>query len=96
MQYDDFCALSSDEFRAVYKQWDEMREAESQERWEQVRLHAAIVIQPHSKKKVEPGKILKFPWDGKKKKRGGSSQPSKEESKKRFEAIMARVKTTEA
>lgn len=54
---------------------------------------AAIVIQPHLKKKVTPQKLLPFPWEGAtKKQRGKAQQLTAAESLKRFEELAKKIK----
>lgn len=54
--------------------------------WERMRLTVSLLLQPHSKIKIEPDKILKFPWDveGQNKK----PLPTKEEARMRFERLI--------
>ena len=55
---------------------------------------AAIVIQPHLKKKVTPQKLLPLPWESTtKKQRGKAQQLTVAESLKRFEELAKRTET---
>lgn len=51
---------------------------------------AAIVIQPHCKKKITPQKLLPFPWESKKK--ADRPMPTAEEDKARLESLLKRIK----
>ena len=59
------------EFECVYKEYQETREAAYKDDWARMRMLAAIVIQPHLKRKITPEKLLPFPWE---KRRGESSR----------------------
>lgn len=48
---------------------------------------AAITIQPHVKGSLTPQKVLPFPWE-KKKPMQKAPAVSKEEAKRRFEAVL--------
>ena len=53
---------------------------------------AAIVIQPHLKKKVTPQKLLPLPWESAtKKQRGKTQQLTAAESLKRFEELAKKI-----
>lgn len=71
MSLDDFCRMSPDEFGAVCDAFNRRSESEERAKWERMRLHAAITIQPHVTKKISPEELLRFPWDEKKEPRKG-------------------------
>lgn len=89
MSYDDFCRLTPDEFEQVCKAFAERHENNEQAEWERMRMLATITIQPHVKNKITPDKLLPFPWERK----NSKPLPTAEESKKRFEALVARRRT---
>lgn len=69
-----------------------MTEGQNREAWERARTVAAIIIQPHVKKKITPKQLLPLPWDKKTKTdRGEASQLTAEEKKKRFEELAHRL-----
>ena len=51
---------------------------------------AAITIQPHTKKKITPEKLLPFPWE--KKNKADRPIPSAKEDKARLESLLKRIK----
>ena len=61
--------------------------------WERMRLLAAIVIQPHVKKKLTPEKLLPLPWDRKRRKAAQSDEPqlTKEQKHERFKDLLHRL-----
>lgn len=70
-----------------------MQDAGYKDDWERMRMLAAIVIQPHLKRKVTPQKLLPFPWeDTAKSVRCDTRQPTAAESLKRFEELAERAK----
>ena len=92
MSYDDFCRLTPDEFWHVCKAFADYAEADSRGEWERMRMLAAITVQPHVKGRVTPQKLLPLPWE--KPRKSKTEKPvSKEESKRRFEALLERVKS---
>ncbi len=90
MSYDDFCRLTPGEFEAICGAFYDKEESKRRDDWERMRLLAAIVIQPHVKKKLTPKSLLPFNWD--KKKAADKPLLSKEESRKRFLELMAKQK----
>lgn len=52
--------------------------------WERMRMLATIIIQPHIKGKMTPGKLLPFPWE---KHKTEAPQVSAAEARKRFERL---------
>jgi len=90
-----------DEYAAVCEAYHDHEETLLHDQWERMRLLATITIQPHVKGKVTPERLLPFPWDSSGLGHGNnraetkktSPRPvSKEEDKKRFEALMKRMK----
>lgn len=67
-----------------------MREEDVKSEWERMRLTVSLLLQPHSKKKLEPDKVLRFPWDVEVQNK--KPLPTKEEARMRFEALTARTK----
>ncbi len=63
MSYDDFCRLRPTEFAAVCKAYNDTRMALFHDGWERARTVAAITVQPHTKKKITPKRLLPLPWD---------------------------------
>ena len=51
---------------------------------------AAITIQPHTKKKVTPEKLLPLPWE--KKSKADHKLPTAKEDKARLESLLKRIK----
>lgn len=91
MSYDDFCNCVVEEFESIASKFEEAREAEYREAWERMRLHAAYVMQPHCKNRLNPKKILPLPWDKvvpKKKTR----VVSEAEDKKALERLIQKMK----
>lgn len=63
LSYNDFCGLSLEEFGEVVKAYSEGQEDTTRGDWERMRMLAAITIQPHTKTKITPKKLLPLPWD---------------------------------
>lgn len=89
MSYDDFCRCTPEEFKATTEAWNEMREAEERSSWERMRLLATITIQPHVRSRLTATKLLPFPWDKGQEEKRKAAIPTKEESRKRMERLVA-------
>ena len=88
LSYDDFCRLTPTEFEHIYKAYSDKEDADYKDAWGRMRLAATVLLQPHTKKKITPEKVIIFPWEKK------SSAPviSKEQDKERLEKLMARIR----
>lgn len=88
LSYDDFCRLTPVEFEHVYKEYRDKLEIDRKDDWARMRMLAAIVVQPHLKKKITPQQLLPFPWEGADRKpKAGVRQPTAAESLERFEEL---------
>lgn len=63
MSVDDFLGMDTDEFDAVAKGFSSHEEQIEREKWERMRLLGLMAVQPWSKKKLTPEKLLPLPWD---------------------------------
>ena len=63
MSRKDFCRMSPEEFCHAAQAHRDEQERLSRERWEIMRMEAAILIQPHVKNRLTPKKLLPFPWE---------------------------------
>ena len=92
MPYNDFCALTPEEFSHIYKAYSEERTAQYQDSWERMRMLAAITIQPYVKKGLTNDYILACPWEEKKPEHTKAAPAvSKEDALKRFEEVLGKV-----
>ena len=92
MPYNDFCAITPEEFNNIYRAYSEERTAHYQDSWERMRMFATIIIQPYAKKGLTPQKLLSFPWEKKKPEHTkGAPAVSKEDALKRFEEVLGKV-----
>lgn len=57
------CKADGVEFVHVYEAYREQRDADRKDCKERARLMAAILIQPHLRKRVSPRQLLRLPWD---------------------------------
>lgn len=85
-----FWAMSIEEFTLANKAWQEQEEQRIEGEWERMRVAAAILIQPHIKKKITADKLLPLPWDRKKIPHQAAPHQSKAESDRRAEELMKR------
>ncbi|MDE6380674.1 MAG: hypothetical protein K2L11_09390 [Muribaculaceae bacterium] len=88
LSFGDFCRLTFGEFEAVMKAHNEAETIRQQGEWERMRLHAAMTMQPHCKRKLDPRKLLPFEWEKKGPDVTKSAVLSKDEAK---EAFMRRI-----
>lgn len=87
LSFYDFCICTPDEFDAIYTAWRDMRDSDTQDAWERMRLLATITVQPHTKAKIKAHTLLPLPWD-KKKKKSEAEDLTYEERKRRAEAAL--------
>lgn len=92
LTYDGFCDLTPEEFSCIYRAYSEEREAQYRDRWERMRVLAAICVSPYSKKGTSPHKLLPLPWDGERTKATKDApKVTKEDALKQFEKVLAKV-----
>ena len=91
LSYDDFCRLTPEEFSCCCKAYNDKLDADREDEWKRMRMLATIAIQPHIKNKLTPEKLLPLPWD-RKEKHAEVPQLSKEDSKARYAALMAKMR----
>ena len=92
MSFDDFCKCTFEEFESICRSWREMTDSLERDAWERSRTMAAIIIQPHVKKKITPRQLLPLPWDKKKAiPRSEAPELTAEERRKRFEEVARRL-----
>jgi hypothetical protein len=91
LSYDDFCRLTPVEFEYIYKEYQDKRESDYKDEWGRMRMLAAIVIQPHVKQRVTPGKLLPFPWESPAEQHKKAPELTAAESLKRFEELAKKV-----
>ena len=63
MSVDDFCQCTPLEFQAVYEGWAEAEKRRERAAWERTRLLCTTMLQPYSKKRLEPQDVMRFAWD---------------------------------
>lgn len=59
----DFEALTYEEFEAVAEAHRQAAEERERGAWERARTVAAIVIQPHVRRRLTPAQLLPLSWD---------------------------------
>lgn len=95
LRYEDFCDLTPDEFTHIYRAYSNEREAQYKDKWERMRMLAAITIQPYAKGKLTPHGLLPFPWDTESRQKPRNTAPtehiSKEDALQRFEEVLEKV-----
>ena len=81
------------EFESICKAYHDQREAEYQDGWERTRAIIVATLRPHMKGRPTAQKVYPLPWDKAKKKpqKSGAKPLTAEESKARFEKLVARV-----
>nr|DAQ03552.1 MAG TPA: hypothetical protein [Caudoviricetes sp.] len=91
LSFDDFCGCTPEEFESICEAYHDQREADYKDEWERMRMLAAIVIQPHVKQRVTPGKLLPFPWENPAGQHKKAPELTAAESLKRFEELAKKV-----
>lgn len=90
ISFDDFCRCTMEELEAIFKSWRETKEEDNKGKWERMRLHAVMVMQPHCKKKLNPHQILPFPWEKRPLRKKDAPVVDKATAKRRFEELAKR------
>lgn len=73
----------------MYTSWAERETQLQQAEWERMRMLATITIQPHCRKKLTPGQLLKFPWE---KRKESKNIVSRDIGRERFEKLLDKLK----
>lgn len=96
LSFDDFCRCTPKEFESICKAYHDQREADYRDRWERTRAIVVAAVRPHVKGKPTAHKIYPLPWDNERGPRKNAPKPlTAEESKARFEKLVARIKNAE-
>lgn len=88
MGLDDFCRCTPSEFTATWEAWSEREQQAERGCWERLRMECLCMLQPWSKKRLEPRDVMELPWDESAKEEKGE-ELSKEEIKRRFRETKA-------
>lgn len=92
MSMDDFCRCAPSEFYAAYEAWGEARERRERGEWERTRMQSLCMLQLYSKKRLEPGDVMRFPWEESKKKGAENKKSiSREELMERYRLARERA-----
>ena len=83
MSMDDFCRCTPSEFYATWSAWNDMRQARERGEWERMRMECLCTLQPYSKKTLEAGDIMEFPWE-KEQKSEETKEMDKDETMRRY------------
>jgi hypothetical protein len=59
----DFLDLTPFEFQQAHKAWLEVQTLQYRAQWEQTRWLAAVVVQPHAKRRLRPADLIRFNWE---------------------------------
>ena len=84
MTVDDFCRCTPLEFKAVYDGWMESEQRRERAAWERTRMQCTTMLQPYSRRKLDPQDVLHFAWDNQ------GEEPEKlsvKEIRERFEKV---------
>ena len=91
MPYNDFCAITPEEFSYIYNAYNEKQQELYKDNWERMRMLAYIGIQPYAKKGLTPHKLLPFSWDVMTHQSPKVDYISKDEALRMFEKTMERI-----
>ncbi len=65
-----------------------MKDSQNRQEWERSRLMAAILVQPHVKKKITPKNLIPLPWDKSPERKIDAARLSPQERQQRFEHLI--------
>ncbi len=83
LDYNTFCKLTPREFRSIYAKWQENKNKEFKEKWEQTRFVAYWSAKNCLKPELSIENFLPFKWDNKRR----SKSKRKVRDPKRFEKL---------
>lgn len=63
MSLTDFFLVTPFEFKVIVDSFNNYNSDKQKERWEQTRYLATCILQPYSKDRINPKRLLPFPWD---------------------------------
>lgn len=63
MGLDDFCRLTPSQFAEVVRQHSRHTQEREHAEWERTRMTCMCLLQPHSKSRLKPTDIMRFPWE---------------------------------
>ena len=86
MSVDDFCQCTPLEFQAVYQAWADAEQRRERSAWERTRMLCTTMLQPYSKKRLEPQDVMRFAWD-REMQNAESEKLSAKEIRERFEKV---------
>lgn len=89
MSMRDFECMTPEEFRAVVISRVKNDEIEEKREWERLRTAVTILLQPHSKKRLEARDVIKFPWENVKSK--STEKKGERSSVSRFKELTKRI-----
>ena len=84
MSVDDFCRCTPAEFRAVADAWRRAEERRERSGWERTRMQCLCMLQPYSRRRMEPRDVMRFPWDAEESQR---EKLTTKEIRERFERV---------
>lgn len=86
----DFERCTPSEFDAVYRKWKECEDSRERAGWERMRMHCICILQVFSKKRLEAGDVMSFPWDERNARQDKREECGREELLRRYEAAKRR------
>ena len=63
MSVDDFCRCTPLEFSAIAQGWNEGERQRERSAWERTRLLCTTMLQPYSRRRLDPQDVMRFAWD---------------------------------
>lgn len=84
MSVDDFCRCTPSEFRAVHEAWDKSEQRRERSAWERTRMLCTCMLQPYSRRQLEPTDVMKFAWEIEEENR---AKQSAKQIRERFEKV---------
>ena len=93
MSLDDFQTLRPAEFIAAADAWQSSQDADVRRSWEIARTVAAILLQPHARRRLTVRSVLQLPWDAPVATRSSQHAPAltREQQRRRFEEVCGRL-----
>lgn len=84
MGLDDFCRLTPSQFAEVVRQHSRHTQEREHAEWERTRMTCMCLLQPHSKSRLKPTDIMRFPWEEQRTPQEETQQLTREEIMERY------------
>lgn len=84
--------LTPEEFGVIVREYNKRQASHQEHQYKLMRLHACLLLQVHTSKKIAPTDLFRLPSDDIGASHEEQRSPSKEEARERFDSLMKRIR----